>query len=133
MRHFPVKWIWILAASTVVCAACESMGNPGLGPTTGGTKMIETTGDLGDLSRHYGDENAVRVTIGTIKMQGMPVALRETPPSTRDATGSTDALVGRVRTDPSHERGLLLWIATDGLCLTASNVVKLAEARLRVN
>ncbi len=70
MRHFPVKWIWILAASTVVCAACESMGNPGLGPTTGGTKMIETTGDLGDLSGHYGDENAVRVTIGTIKMQG---------------------------------------------------------------
>jgi aspartate-semialdehyde dehydrogenase len=61
------------------------------------------------------------------------IDLRETPPSTRDATGSTDALVGRVRIDPSHDRSLQLWVATDGLCLAANNVVKLAEARLRVN
>lgn len=61
------------------------------------------------------------------------VELRESAPSTRDATGSNVALVGRVRQDPSHERGLQLWVATDGLALAAANVVKLAEARLRLN
>jgi aspartate-semialdehyde dehydrogenase len=61
------------------------------------------------------------------------IELRETAPSTRDAAGSTEALVGRVRSDPSHPHGLQLWVVTDGLCLAAANVVKLAEARLRVN
>ena len=61
------------------------------------------------------------------------VELRESAPSTRDAAGSDVALVGRVRIDPSHERGLELWLATDGLALAASNVVKLAEARLSLN
>ena len=57
----------------------------------------------------------------------------EAPPSTRDASGSQQVLVGRVRRDPSHERGLLLWLAADGLQLVASNVAKLAETRLRLN
>jgi aspartate-semialdehyde dehydrogenase len=54
-------------------------------------------------------------------------------PSTRDTAGRGEVLVGRVRRDPSHERGLLLWLATDGLRLAASEVVALAETRLRLN
>ena len=54
-------------------------------------------------------------------------------PSTRDSSGCAQVLVGRVRRDPSHERGLLLWLAADGLRLVASNVAKLAETRLRLN
>jgi aspartate-semialdehyde dehydrogenase len=54
-------------------------------------------------------------------------------PTTRDTAGRDRVLVGSVRRDPSHERGLLLWIATDGLRLVASEVVKIAETRLRLN
>ena len=54
-------------------------------------------------------------------------------PSTRDTAGRDQVLVGRVRRDPSHERGLLLWLATDGLRLVASEVVRLTETRLRLN
>lgn len=50
-------------------------------------------------------------------------------PATRTAVGLDAVLVGRVRRDPSCERGLLLWLAADGLRLAASNAVKLAEAR----
>ena len=60
-------------------------------------------------------------------------AAKDGSPSTRDSSGCPQVLVGRVRRDPSHERGLLLWLASDGLRLVASNVVKLAETRLRVN
>ncbi len=38
--------------------------------------------------------------------------------------------MGRLRRDPSSERGLLLWIVADTLRLAAVNGVKLAEARL---
>jgi aspartate-semialdehyde dehydrogenase len=50
-------------------------------------------------------------------------------PTTRTAVGRDAVLVGRVRRDPSCERGLLLWLAADGLRLAAANAVKLAEAR----
>ncbi len=70
MRHFPVRWIGMLVATTVVCAGCETMGNLGFGANSGDTKSTETNADLGDLSGLYGDEYAVRVTIGTIKTQG---------------------------------------------------------------
>ena len=43
---------------------------------------------------------------------------------------ATSTLVGRLRRDPSSERGLLLWLAADTLHLAAVNGVKLAEARL---
>jgi aspartate-semialdehyde dehydrogenase len=53
-------------------------------------------------------------------------------PSTRSAIGREALLVGRVRRDPSCERGLQLWVAMDGLRLAAVNAVRLAEAhRLR--
>ncbi len=53
-------------------------------------------------------------------------------PTTRDPTGGTAALVGRVRRDPSSdgERGLLLWLSADPVRLAAENAVRLAEARL---
>ncbi len=57
----------------------------------------------------------------------------EGAPSTRDTAGRDQVLVGRVRRDPSHDRGLLLWVATDGLRLVAAEVVRLAETRLRLN
>jgi aspartate-semialdehyde dehydrogenase len=60
-------------------------------------------------------------------------AAGEGAPSTRDTAGREDALVGRVRRDPSRENGLLVWLAVDGLRLVASEVVALAEARFRLS
>jgi len=54
-------------------------------------------------------------------------------PSTRDTAGRPEVLVGRARRGPRTERGLLLWLATDGLRIVASEVVALAETRLRLN
>jgi aspartate-semialdehyde dehydrogenase len=67
------------------------------------------------------------------KAEGVELWAGEDAPSTRDTAGRDDALVGRVRRDPSRENGLLLWIATDGLRLVASEVVGVAEMRLRLN
>ncbi len=50
-------------------------------------------------------------------------------PNTRATAGRDVVLVGRLRRDPSCERGLLLWLAGDTLRLAAVNGVKLAEAR----
>jgi len=49
----------------------------------------------------------------------------------RAAAGRDVVLVGRVRRDPSHGSGLLLWLASDVLRLAAANAVQLAIARLR--
>jgi aspartate-semialdehyde dehydrogenase len=51
----------------------------------------------------------------------------------RAAAGSDGALVGRLRGDPSAERGLLLWLSADLLRLAAANAVELAEARVRLH
>jgi aspartate-semialdehyde dehydrogenase len=51
-------------------------------------------------------------------------------PTTRASAGQDDVLVGRLRRDPSVERGLLLWIAADALRLAARNGIQLAEAWL---
>lgn len=53
-------------------------------------------------------------------------------PTTRDCAGRDQALVGRVRRDPSLASGLMLWLAADPVRLAAVNAVKLAEARLRL-
>ena len=50
-------------------------------------------------------------------------------PTTRAAAGSADVHVGRIRRDPARERGVLLWLAADGLRLTAAHAVRVAEAR----
>ena len=39
-------------------------------------------------------------------------------------------MVGRVRSDPSIENGILLWVAADTLRLAAVNAAKIAETRL---
>lgn len=54
----------------------------------------------------------------------------ESGPSTRDTAGRDVVRVGRVRRDPSLEKGLLLWLTADLLRLAAMNAVKLAETRL---
>jgi len=51
-------------------------------------------------------------------------------PSTRAAAGRDVVLVGRLRSDPSRERSLALWLAADLLQLSAANAAKLAAARL---
>jgi len=48
-------------------------------------------------------------------------------PNLRAAAGRSEVLVGRLRADPSRERGLSLWIAADPLRLTASNALALAQ------
>lgn len=50
--------------------------------------------------------------------------------STRDAVGQEVVSVARIRRDPSHPCGLLLWIAADPILLAAQNALRLAEARL---
>lgn len=56
---------------------------------------------------------------------------RPAGPTTRDAIGEDDVLVGRVRRDPSAAHGLLLWLAVDPARLAASNALRVAEARFR--
>jgi aspartate-semialdehyde dehydrogenase len=51
-------------------------------------------------------------------------------PTLRAAAGRDRVLVGRVRRDPTHAAGLLLWIASDVLRLAAANAVQVALARL---
>ncbi len=51
----------------------------------------------------------------------------------RAVAGRDQALVGRLRVDPSAEHGLLLWLSADLLRLAAANAVELAEARLRLH
>ncbi|MEE2675215.1 MAG: Asd/ArgC dimerization domain-containing protein [Myxococcota bacterium] len=67
------------------------------------------------------------------KAPGVDLWDQDRAPSTRDAAGCDRVLVGRVRRDPSCDRGLLLWLATDGLRLVASEVVGIVETRLRLN
>jgi aspartate-semialdehyde dehydrogenase len=50
-------------------------------------------------------------------------------PTTRSSAGSEVVQVGRLRRDPTRDTGLLLWIAADGLRLTAAHAVRVAEAR----
>jgi len=49
----------------------------------------------------------------------------------RAAAGRDQVLVGRVRRDPTHAGGLLLWLTSDLLRLAAANAVQLAVAHLR--
>jgi aspartate-semialdehyde dehydrogenase len=50
-------------------------------------------------------------------------------PSLRAAAGRVEVLVARVLPDLSRTNGLRLWLATDPVCLSARNAVRLAEAR----
>ena len=49
-------------------------------------------------------------------------------PMPKDAHGKDAVLVGRLRRDPSHERGLQMWVVSDNLRKgAATNAVQLAE------
>jgi aspartate-semialdehyde dehydrogenase len=57
---------------------------------------------------------------------------RRAYPMPLDAAGGDDALVGRIRTDLSHDRGLALFIACDNLRKGAAlNAVQIAESLVR--
>ncbi len=50
-------------------------------------------------------------------------------PTALNAAGRDDVFVGRLRRDPSHERGLCLWVVSDNLLKgAATNAVQIAEA-----
>jgi aspartate-semialdehyde dehydrogenase len=67
------------------------------------------------------------------KAPGVAVPGDEMPsPTLREAVESELVLVGRIRRDPSSERGLLFWLAADPVRLAASNAVRLAESRFHV-
>ncbi len=49
-------------------------------------------------------------------------------PTALDGAGSDDVLVGRLRRDPTHERGLQMWVVSDNLLKgAATNAVQIAE------
>lgn len=50
-------------------------------------------------------------------------------PLPRDAAGRDEVLVGRIREDSSHDRGLVLWVVSDNLRKgAATNAVQIAES-----
>jgi aspartate-semialdehyde dehydrogenase len=50
-------------------------------------------------------------------------------PLPREAAGRDDVLVGRIREDSSHDRGLALWLSSDNLRKgAATNAVQIAES-----
>lgn len=54
------------------------------------------------------------------------------PSPVRDAAGKNDVLVGRVREDISHKKGLDMWVVTDNLRKGASlNAVQIAEELIK--
>ena len=49
-------------------------------------------------------------------------------PTALSSAGRDDVFVGRLRRDPSHERGLCLWVVSDNLLKgAATNAVQIAE------
>ena len=62
-------------------------------------------------------------------LERMPgLALVEPYPTAAAAAGRDEVFVGRLRRDPSHERGLQMWVVSDNLRKgAATNAVQLAE------
>lgn len=91
------------------------------------------TGAAASLAIETGRELAPEAAVALLaKAPGLEAWADELPgPPTRAAAGRDCVLFGRVRRDPSAERGLLLWLAADALRLAAVNGVRLAEARFR--
>jgi aspartate-semialdehyde dehydrogenase len=53
---------------------------------------------------------------------------RHAYPTALDSAGRDDVFVGRLRRDPSHERGLCMWVVSDNLLKgAATNAVQIAE------
>jgi aspartate-semialdehyde dehydrogenase len=65
--------------------------------------------------------------------EGVDLWDADLPPSTREAVGRDEVLVGRLRADDTAADGLgglALWLAADPVRLAATNAVKLLRARL---
>ena len=62
-------------------------------------------------------------------LEAMPgLTLVDPYPTATGAAGKDDVFVGRLRRDPSHERGLQMWVVSDNLHKgAATNAVQLAE------
>jgi len=62
-------------------------------------------------------------------LEAMPgLTLVDPYPTAAGAAGEDDVFVGRLRRDPSHERGLQMWVVSDNLRKgAATNAVQLAE------
>jgi aspartate-semialdehyde dehydrogenase len=62
-------------------------------------------------------------------LERMPgLALVDPYPTAAGAAGKDDVFVGRLRRDPSHERGLQMWVVSDNLRKgAATNAVQLAQ------
>ena len=62
-------------------------------------------------------------------LERMPgITLVDPYPTAAGAAGHDDVFVGRLRRDPSHERGLQMWVVSDNLRKgAATNAVQLAE------
>jgi aspartate-semialdehyde dehydrogenase len=80
-----------------------------------------------EMSRHAEPEAAAELLR---KANDVELVLGELPPTTRAAAGADRVLVGRLRRDPSCERGLLLWLAADSTRLAALHAARLAQACL---
>jgi aspartate-semialdehyde dehydrogenase len=92
------------------------------------------TGDGSFLAVETAREISVNDVLAAYeKAPGVALVEGDPEPTTRSTAGRSEVLIGRLRADPSSERGVLLWIASDTLRLAASNAVKLAETRIRAN
>jgi aspartate-semialdehyde dehydrogenase len=115
--------------------------------------MFETRKILGDESiainvtcarvpvRNAHAESVTHQTRGALSVDDARALLEHAPglrvvddpraqayPTALDAAGHDEVLVGRLRRDPSHERGLCLWVVSDNLLKgAATNAVQIAE------
>jgi aspartate-semialdehyde dehydrogenase len=62
-------------------------------------------------------------------LSGMPgLTMVEPYPTALSSAGHDDVFVGRLRRDPSHERGLCMWVVSDNLLKgAATNAIQIAE------
>jgi aspartate-semialdehyde dehydrogenase len=73
-------------------------------------------------------EDARRLLEGAPGLTMVDDPVRHAYPTALDAAGHDDVFVGRLRRDPTHERGLCLWVVSDNLLKgAATNAVQIAE------
>lgn len=126
---------WIGSAGDDGTTAHERGFAAVLGRALGGVSVAVTSvriptfcGDGAALAIETRDEASREGVLDVLgKVAG--VALADIGPTTRAAAGSDLVHVGRVRRDESRPSGVLLWLAADGVRLTAAHAVRVAEAR----
>ena len=126
---------WIGSAGDDGTTAHECGFAAVLGRALGGVSVAVTSvriptfcGDGAALAIETRDEASLEGVLDVLgKVAG--VALADIGPTTRAAAGSDLVHVGRVRRDESRPGGVLLWLAADGVRLTAAHAVRVAEAR----